>query len=344
MVTQTQQRLGLILLLTFLLAAGTAHAQELVGVARGVVTVDGEPIEGAVVVLKSLETDQECETKSDVEGRYSCRLTAGPYELSVKIKETVAHTRKVEVQGGMRGDPETPTFSNQFDVPLMRAKETEEERKRRERIKNIKEEFTQAVELNEAGRYEEAAPILEGLIEKDPTQWAFLAQLGQAYSHLGRLEEATAQYEAALELNPTDAGLHTNLGGVYAKLGRVEEARKEFEKAAELDPRNAGAAFFNLGLIYYKNDNLKAAVEPFRKATEIDPQRAVAFFLLGMCLYNNAKVTMEGGEMKTTLLPGTRESFERYLALQPDGRFANDARSMLQAIQATASPSGSARN
>ncbi|MFQ5722885.1 MAG: tetratricopeptide repeat protein [Terriglobia bacterium] len=323
--------------LAFLLAARVASAQatRMVGTAVGQVTVDGEPAEGVVVVLKGVDAAHTCETKTDEEGNFSCRLTVGRYELRVIIDKVVAHTREVEVLGGLRGEVGNPAFANRFDVPLLRAQESEEVRKQREEIEKRKANFSEAVALNEAGKPEEAVPLLEELVKRDPTQWAFHAQLGLAYAHLNRLEEAAASYEEALGLNPEDAGLHINLGGVYARLGHVEEAKKEFETAAELDPKNAGAAYFNLGLAFYKSNQTKAAIEPLRKATKIDPNRAVAFYLLGLCLYNNAEVKVEGNEIKTILLPGTRESFERYLALEPKGRFADDARAILQAIDTT---------
>lgn len=320
-------------------AAPTAAQSPIAGTVVGTVTLDGEPLEGALVALKAVNSEKKCETKTDTEGKYSCHLTIGPYELSVTIEGNLAYTRQVEVRGGVRGDLDNLAFSNRFDVPLVtspeRQRQEEEARKRQEELKQLKANFNTAQELNDAGKYTEALPILQGLAKTDSAQWAVFAELARAYSHLNRLQEAEASYKQAIELDPTNASLHTNLGSAYAKMERVEEAQREFEIAAELDPANAGAAFFNLGLLLHKSNQLTAAIEPLRKATEIDPNRALAFYLLGLCLYNNAEVKMDGGEIKTILLPGTRESFERYLALEPKGRFADDARAMLQAIDAT---------
>ncbi len=122
---------------------------------------------------------------------------------------------------------------------------------------------------------------------------------------------------------------------LYARSGRKDEARQMVDKGAQLNPLQGARYYFDLGAALYNAGDLKAALEPFRKVTEFDPKRADAFFYLGMCLYNQAEFKQEGGQWVTVLQPGTREAFGQYLALDPDGNFAKDAKDTLAAIEMT---------
>jgi len=184
--------------------------------------------------------------------------------------------------------------------------------------------------------YQEAIAAFQRAAEADPSQFAVWAQLGHAYSLAEQPEKGIEAYQKAIALKPEEAGTYNNLGQLYVKLGRTEEARKAFETAAQVNPAQAGQFYYNLGVTFYNGGDLPAAVEPLRKATEIDPKRADAFYLLGVCLYGTAESKIEGDVVKIELKPGTREAFEQYLALEPNGRFTDDAKAMLEAIELTA--------
>jgi Tfp pilus assembly protein PilF len=183
--------------------------------------------------------------------------------------------------------------------------------------------------------YSEAVSALEKARDADPSQMAVFANLARAYDLTGQNDKSIEAYKQAIALKPEEAALYNNLGQVYVKQGNLEEAEKAFAKAAELNPQQAGAFYYNLGVTFYNAGNLGGAVEPLRKAVEIDPKRADAYYLLGVCLYNQAEFKQEGKEWVTILKPGTREAFEKYLELAPDGKFAEMAKQNLEAINAT---------
>jgi tetratricopeptide (TPR) repeat protein len=193
----------------------------------------------------------------------------------------------------------------------------------------------QAAQGVQAMAYQEAIGAFRRAADADPSQFAVWAQLGRAYSLADRPEEGIEAYQKAIALKPEEAGTYNNLGQLYAEVGRVEDALKAFETAAQVNPAQAGQFYYNLGVTFYNAGNLQAAVEPLRKATEIDPQRAEAFYLLGVCLFGTAESQIEGDIVKMVLKPGTREAFEQYLTLEPNGRFVNDAKAMLAAIEQT---------
>ncbi len=320
------------LLLAMVLPAG---AQQLGRVEGQVLGRDGKPLVGATVEFERTDLKQHFEVRTDVKGNYlHATLPAG---LSVRYTIRVIHQgEKYELY---RNYPLAIGASQRLDIDLKKELEsrqpTEQEKQRVEESKRLQDAFDRAVTLNREGKYEDALAELVPLVEKDPTQWVVHAQMGVAYQNLKRYPEAEASYKKAIELQPSNPTLYSNLGQVYVKTGKQKEARQMFDAAAQLSPEDASSAYFNIAVTFINAGDMKAAVDPLRKAIEYDPNRAEAHYWLGMCLFNQSEYKTEGGELKTIVPAGTREAFERYLQLQPNGQYAADAKSMLEAIDAT---------
>jgi len=334
-------RTALAVAAVFLAVALVASAQlGVMGAVRGWVTgQDGKPIVGAVVHFRNLNTQQKQALKTDKNGEFfGTGLIHGDYEIRIEHQgQELAKIAKRLVYGGIAGNPNDINFRNEFRFDFSKApsQQSEEAAKQSEEQKQAMDAFDKAVALNRDAKYDDALAELLPLMEKDPTQWAVHAQMGVAYQNLGRFEEAEASYKKAIELQPSNPSLYSNLGQVYVKMKRQDEARQMFDAAAQLSPEDAASAYFNIAVTFINAGDMKAAVDPLRKATELDPSRAEAHYWLGMSLFNQSEYKTEGGEMKTIVPPGTREAFERYLQLQPNGKYAADAKAMLEAIDAT---------
>lgn len=334
--------------LALILSGVPAAAQMTTGTVIGkVIDEDGRPAVGIEVQIKNVDNGRQATTKTDKNGEYFYSgLFPGKTEISIKYKNMSIKPREVSIQGGLYGDPNSGAFKNrgpQFDFNLkeMMAKggqQSETAKKDQEEFDKRKVGFDRAVALNQAGKFEEALTDLQPVVEKDADQWVVQWQLAVAYAGLNRNDEAIAAYQKAVELNPPDpAILYSQMGDLYLKMKppQVEEARKMFETAAQLRPEDAAQFYFNVAVTFYNTGHMKEAIEPLKKAIEANPDHAKAHFFLGVCLYNTAESKIEGGEVKAILAPGTRESFERYLALEPNGQYANDAKQYLQIIDVT---------
>ncbi len=77
------------------------------------------------------------------------------------------------------------------------------------------------------------------------------------------------------------------------------------------------------------NGQTDPAGEAFKKAIEADPNYADAQYQYGIFLIGKAKL---GDDGKYVPVAGTREAFEKYLALKPDGPFAESAKGMLATL------------
>ena len=104
------------------------------------------------------------------------------------------------------------------------------------------------------------------------------------------------------------------------------------EKAVQLNPGRAGQAFYNLGVVLSNSGKNAEALEAFKKAVEEDPRHANAHYQIGMNLVGMATFTADG---KTIPAPGTVEAFENYLLYEPEGRFAAQAKAMIQTLSAS---------
>jgi tetratricopeptide (TPR) repeat protein len=205
--------------------------------------------------------------------------------------------------------------------------------------KALNDSFVGGMEALKAQKYDDAVASFNKAAEMDPKQhvvWANLAEayFGQAKSKTGDEQMALMNkgYEAygkALELKPDDAGYHNNYALALARGKKFPEAQAELTKAAQMDPTNAGRYYYNLGALLVNNQQLEPAGEAFKKAIEAQPDYADAYYQYGIYLISKASTTADG---KVTPQPGTKEAFEKYLALKPDGPYAESSKGMLSMI------------
>jgi len=331
----------LLLVSLVLLVAATPLAAQFGAIEGAVRDEQGKPIANAQIVIIRQDIKGRYETKTDKKGNYLYMgLPSGPqtrYRLEVyregqllyqqaDIQVATSEYRKIDVDLAQIRKKQVEEMTEE------QKRELEEFKKQQEKQKNLEDQFGKGVELLNQGQFGEAAAMLEAAAATDPTQFAVWIRLGDAYKGLNNVDKAIEAYEKAIALKPDEPGIHNNVGTLYARRGRVEDAQKAFEKAATLDPARAGMYYFNLGATLVNAGQMKEAAAPLQKAIELEPNRAAAHYWLGVCLYAGAESKIEGGVVKTVLLPGTVEAFEKYLELEPNGPHAADAKANIEAI------------
>jgi tetratricopeptide (TPR) repeat protein len=168
------------------------------------------------------------------------------------------------------------------------------------------------------------------------------ANLADSYTQLAKTKTGAEQeaaltkgFEAwakAIELKADDPAYHNNYALALASAKKVAEAEAELNKAAQLDPTKAGTYYYNLGAVLVNTGQNDQAGAAFKKAIEADANHADAQYQYGIYLISKAETTADG---KVTPPPGTKEAFEKYLQLRPDGPFAESAKGMIATIEAT---------
>lgn len=327
------------------LVVGLPAAAQKTGTVEGKVTdFDGVVFAGAgVALVQKDDSSVRYEVTADENGFYRMEsVLVGTYAIFVyRGSQQQFEIKGLQVRAGK-------TLTADVDLAKELKKQTpDSQEKILEYMKTIREtkkksgslrkNFDQGRKFLANQQYQQAVEAFETAAQIDNKQSAVYSSLGQAYAGAGQAEKGIEAYQKAIALKPEEAGFYNNLGQLYIKTEQIEKAQESFEKAAELSPENAGMFYFNLGVTFYNSGEMKAAIKPFRKASEIDPKHAEAHYFLSVCLFSNAETKIESGEVTMILLPGTRQGFERYLKLEPKGRFVTDAKNYLVAIDTTIS-------
>ena len=99
----------------------------------------------------------------------------------------------------------------------------------------------------------------------------------------GRNDEALDAYRAALRKDPTLVGARINLGRLLHAASKLKQAESHYRAALEHDPGNALAAF-NLGVALEDQGKTDAAIEAYRRTLAIDKDYVDAHFNLSRLL------------------------------------------------------------
>ena len=349
----------------FFAAAGWAQTGAIEGDVKG---EDGAALRGALVKIERTDIKGNYKVKTDKKGHYfHAGLPLGTYNVVLEV-----NGKDVDRMNGVRtrlGDPTPVNFDLQAikkkQDALARAAETgtltqeqaremspeqraamEKQLKDRQaamaKNKALNDAFNEGMAGLQAKQWDAAIAGFTKASEMDPKQHVVWANLAEAYMGLSATKTGADQeaaftkafeaYSKSLELKPDDAATHNNLGLAYAKAKKFTEAQTELAKAAQLDPPSAGKYFYNLGAVLVNTGQLEPAGEAFKKAIEADPNYAAAQYQYGIYLISKATTTAEG---KIVPPPGTREAFEKYLALEPTGPFAESAKGMIASMEST---------
>lgn len=310
------------------------------GITGKVTLQDGTACAGCQLVIERQEIKGVYKCKTNKKGGYTyIGLPIGTYKITLQSPtgQTLFFFNNKRL--GL-GDP----TEVDFDLPKEMASVKKEQEanpeyqqkiqaqeKEQKQVAGLKSLYDQGNALYDQKKYPEAVEKFEQSLPlaQGKNRLAVLQRLADSYAKAKERDKAIATYQQAIEADPTAAGLHNNLGNVYADSGDTEKAKAEFQKAAELDPPGAAQYYFNLGAIMYNTGKMDDSVAAFKKATELDPKMANAYFWLGQALLGKA-TTGEGG--KVVAAPGTKEAFEAYLKLDPNGPNVATAQALLQTL------------
>jgi len=360
------RKLALAAIFSLLLgAASWAQTSSIEGDVKG---PDGQPLRGAQIKIERQDIRGNYKVKTDKKGHYfHAGLPLGTYriilEVDGKLADQVNNVRTrlgdptvvnfdLEAvrkrQEAMQRAAETGTLTDEQMRGLTAEQKEQLERQMKERQqslaknKALNDAFNAGMTAMQAKQFDAAVESFVKAGEIDAKQhvvWANLAEsyMGLATTKAGPEQEATMAkgleaYGKALELKPDDAAYHNNFALALAKAKKIEEAKEELNKAAQLNPPGAGQYFYNLGAVLVNTGQLDAAGDAFKRAIEADPNYADAQYQYGVFLISKATTTPEG---KIVPPPGTKEAFEKYLQLKPDGPFADAAKGMLASMEIT---------
>ncbi len=120
---------------------------------------------------------------------------------------------------------------------------------------------------------------------------------------------------------------YASLGEIYAHEGKVAEAQAAFDSAAKAFPVNAATYRHNETVSFFQAGNPEAQLAAADQAIALSPTRADNYYFKAQALVS--KATMDQKTQKMILPPGCAEAYQKYLALDPNGPYSADAKSIL---------------
>jgi tetratricopeptide (TPR) repeat protein len=265
------------------------------------------------------------------------------FDLSKSAKsaaEKQAEFRKTIESGGELTKEQTRDMTPEQKAQL--EKKMKDAQATMAKNKALNDAFNTGKTALDAKQYDVAIESLEKAKTMAPEQNVIWGNLADAYAGAAKtktgadqqalLDKGIETYKKAIELKPDDAAYHNNYGLLLAMDKKPQDALGELTKAAELDPPKAGQYYFNGGAVLVNLGQNEAAGAMFQKAITADPEYAEAHYQYGLSLFAKATTTPDG---KIVPPAGTKEEFEKYLELKPDGPNAETAKAMLTSIGAT---------
>lgn len=146
-------------------------------------------------------------------------------------------------------------------------------------------------------KYEDAIPVLEKVVARDPKNAEAIAMLGLALDALGKTAEAEKRYKEALALDPKLGRVSQNLAALYinATPPKAAEAVPLLKQALETEPNNVDA-IRNLALAYALLGETEKSSKAYEAAIKVKPEdEATIRYEYGSMLLG-AKKSAEGLE------------------------------------------------
>jgi tetratricopeptide (TPR) repeat protein len=342
------------------------------GTVKGVCKdVDGKPIADAIVVYTNLDNGQKYTLKTNKKGEYfSLGIAAGKYDVILyrNADDVKANKALFPVKGfPVTLDENTLDFDLQKEQQkqaqgvgltpeqLKQKQEAEEKvKKENSTIKTLNDKIVAANASMKAGDFEAAIATLTEATQIDETRDVIWAQLADAYRGSApkqtdpaekskRLQQAVADYQKAIDLKQKAmetkkdaedgkklAAYYNNMADADARSGKVDDAVKAYTQAAQINPDGTAAYYYNIGAVLTNSGKADDAIAAFDKSIAADPNKADAYYQKGVNLIG--KATLQGDKMVAPA--GTAEAFQKYLALEPTGQYADVAKQMLASIGA----------
>jgi len=153
----------------------------------------------------------------------------------------------------------------------------------------MQNEYAKALSLHQSGRLDEARPLYQKVIKKDPRNADAHQLLGLLCFQKGKPAEAKRRIRHAISLNPKAAVYHDNLGVVLESTGEYQAALKSYESAERYGPPEADR-LFNKGIVLERLQRLDEAEAAYLGAIALRPDDSAIHFNLGNLLKSGGRL------------------------------------------------------
>jgi len=173
----------------------------------------------------------------------------------------------------------------------------------------------------------QAEPIVQRMMQLDPTNTENYFALAKIYEDAGNLDEAEAMLNKAREAKPKDAAVYQQLAGFYQRQGEFDKLIAAVQQRAELEPNNP-EAHYAVATYYWdeayrntrlndtqKREYVKNGLTSVDKAIALNPEYVEALTYRGLLLRIEAAMEKDA-KRQTALLDEAKQLQEKAVALK----------------------------
>ena len=312
-----------------LLAAPSAHAQQIITTIGKVVDAQGNPVPDVQVLLDYKgHIVQKYRTKTDKKGVFThVSVFSGPYRITLKkagVGEVSFNATLQEIDSLQK--PPEYRFAPQAAVaapppPGSGLAPVGAPTGAPVNMSQLTSEINNAMALSTKGDTDGAVAAYEAILAKTPQIPLVHYNLGTLYKKKGDAARAQAELQKSVELDSGFVDGYVGLATLLAEGGKRAEAIEAIKKGTTENPQS-GRLQYALGVLAEGSGETALAKEAFLKAEELDPQNIET-------QYHLATVALNMNDKAEAIA-----RLEKFVAVAPPGTPNVDvAKSLLAALQ-----------
>ncbi len=299
------------------------EAQENLGKGRingTVVDENGNPVEGALILVESLQATTKLEGKSDKKGHFAVAgMGTGMWRITASKPGYASSSTEMYIRQLTTNPPITFTLKKITGLAALATDETSMKL------------FDEGNKLIEAGQYDEAIKVFEEFMVKYPQIHQVRLNIGTCYLKKDELDKAEAEFKIVLEKTIEVYGDYkkdpaatlrafSGLGEIYLKRNDLDTARKYFSQALEISPEDEVAAY-NVAEILFSHQNIDEAIRYYEMAIKIKKDWSKPYHKLGLAYLNK-------GDYEQALV-----NLRKFLEMDPNSPEAPQVKSIIEAVE-----------
>lgn len=152
---------------------------------------------------------------------------------------------------------------------------------------NVRDMLNQAIEIMDAGKYDESIALLEACEKLDPKNYIYAYEIGLAQIRKQDYQVAISTLKRALKFKNINSQVYQLLGNAYSYGGDPKIAIKTYESGMKKFP-NAGNLHLEKGNVLLYQKKYEEAVASYEKGISVDPMYPSNYYRLALIFLNSS--------------------------------------------------------